>query len=96
LLPVESIANDSELVLPRYTKVPRISIPYRSPAMLTRSLFLAPLLASAALSSVSPAERPIDGDTSIVAHTGEPVGTEQIVDGSQCIRQLSSASAKLS
>lgn len=47
--------------------------------MLTRFLFLAPLLASTAL-----ADRPIDGDTSIIAHTGEPVGAEEVVDGSQC------------
>lgn len=44
--------------------------------MLTHFLFLAPLLASTAL-----ADRPIDGDTSIIAHTGEPVGTEEVVDG---------------
>lgn len=47
--------------------------------MLTRFLFLAPLLASTALG-----DRPIDGDTSIIAHTGDPVGTEEVVDGSQC------------
>ncbi|KAH8775257.1 dienelactone hydrolase [Diaporthe sp. PMI_573] len=47
--------------------------------MLTRFLFLVPLLASTSLGSAS--DRPIDGDTSIVAHTGEPVGAEEVVDG---------------
>lgn len=49
--------------------------------MLTRSLFLAPLLASTAL-GIAP-DCPIGGDTSIIAHTGEPVGAEEVVDGSQ-------------
>lgn len=47
--------------------------------MLTHFLFLAPLLASTTLGSAS--DRPIDGDTSIIAHTGEPVGAEEVVDG---------------
>lgn len=55
--------------------------------MLTRFLFVAPLLASTALGSAS--DRPIDGDSSIIAHTGEPVGAEEVVDGSQCGLSLS-------
>lgn len=57
--------------------------------MLTHFLFLAPLLASTTLGSAS--DRPIDGDTSIIAHTGEPVGAEEVVDGSQCGRTIISA-----
>lgn len=53
-----------------------------SPIMLSRILLLAPLLASAALAGAS--DCPIGGDTSIIAHTGESVGTEEVVDGSQC------------
>ncbi|KAI3391830.1 hypothetical protein diail_6707 [Diaporthe ilicicola] len=46
--------------------------------MLSKFLLLAPLLASAPLAN---AACPIGGDTSIIANTGDPVGTEKVVDG---------------